>query len=276
MRVHLPSATLTGDAIDLRGSGLAVGRVARAVREADGFVECPPPGALHERAGVVRRDATLRVRTALALAARSRGFLAPQDEERDRARRRLAELDAARVERVDASDARRRVAAADADVARLRERCATLQGRIQALREADDEAGAEAARADLAEAARALSERETAREAAAQELDALAERQRAVRDARDERRRLADRVANLDRAARRHLVERVTDEYRAAVADAPGATAAASDPFAADGVTATLAVLRVGTVRAPVVLACDRFESATAAAEWLDAPVLRL
>ncbi|MFC7155811.1 hypothetical protein ACFQPA_10125 [Halomarina halobia] len=205
MRVHLPSETLTGDAIDLRGRGLTVERVARAVREADSFVECPRPGALHERAGVVREAAALRVRTALALAARSRGLAAPQDDERARLERRLEALGDEPVERVDASDVRRRVADAASDVARLRERVAALQGRVRALRGTGDEAG---------------------------------------------------------------------------VADAPGPTSSdpadPTDPFAADGVTATLAVLRVGEVRAPVVLACDRFDGAAAAAEWLDAPVLRL
>jgi hypothetical protein len=85
--------------------------------------------------------------------------------------------------------------------------------------------------------------------------------------------RLEDRAANLERAARAHLVEQVETAYTDAVAAVPGRTPA--NPFEADGVTAALAIARVAALDAPVVLACDRFESAAAAASWLDAPVIR-
>ena len=37
-----------------------------------------------------------------------------------------------------------------------------------------------------------------------------------------------------------------------------------------------LAIARLARPAAPLVLACDRFADATAAARWLDAPVCRL
>jgi hypothetical protein len=59
-----------------------------------------------------------------------------------------------------------------------------------------------------------------------------------------------------------------------AVSAAPGSEASSFD--AADGVTAALAVLRVGRVRTPVVLACRRFVDSASATAWLHAPVYRL
>ncbi|MFC6837238.1 DUF7856 family protein [Halomarina ordinaria] len=276
VRVHLRGGTREGRALDLRDVALSVETVARAVRAPGSFVECPPPGPLHDHVGVVRPGTTLRVRTALAAAARSRGLDAPQDAERDRLARRAAavEREAVAPDRTDATEVRRRLATASERVERLRERVATRRGEVRALREAGDEAAARAAADDLTDVARRLSERETEREAAREEWRALRERRRERYDACEERRRLADRVANLDRAARRHLVERVEGEYRAAVEALPGADP--EDPFAVDGPTAALAVLRVGEARAPVVLACDRFASVEAAVAWLDAPALRL
>ncbi|MFB6180057.1 MAG: hypothetical protein ABEI77_10070 [Halorientalis sp.] len=105
-------------------------------------------------------------------------------------------------------------------------------------------------------------------------MGAAREQAREARDVRDERLRLEDERANLERAARAHLVEQVASVYANAVATAPGPTP--DDPFAADSVTAALAVGRVGHLQAPVVLECDRFEDASAAAAWLNVPVVRL
>jgi hypothetical protein len=59
-------------------------------------------------------------------------------------------------------------------------------------------------------------------------------------------------------------------------ADPWGADPWGADPWGADPVARALAVARVAALSAPVVLACDRFGSADAAADWLDAPVIRL
>lgn len=220
--------------------------------------------SLHDHVAVVAPGMPLERREALAAAARSRGATASVDDELRAARERLAALD----EPVPSlADARRRVAEAEADLDARRERVATLRGRLQ---ESDDSAVAEAYREEI----RALSEAETERAAAREALAEARRRAREARDARDERLRLEDRVAHLERRARAELVDAVRPAVDAAVGAAPGAEA--PDYEAADPVTAALALVRVGVVHAPVVLACRRFESAAAAEGWLGAPVHRL
>lgn len=59
-----------------------------------------------------------------------------------------------------------------------------------------------------------------------------------------------------------------------AVANVPGCGA---DRYAdADPISAALALVRVGHVEPPIVLACERFESRRGAERWLDAPVYRI
>jgi hypothetical protein len=175
----------------------------------------------------------------------------------------------------DTADFRRRLADLDGEIERLRERVATLRGRVQERRDAGGDV--ETARATLAETVANLSERETERATLRERLDAVRERAATARDARNRRRELADRLANCERAARAHLVERIRPEFERAVAAAPGGPSArrVDDPASLDPVTAALSVLRVATVRAPVVLASDRFPDATAASDWLGAPVVR-
>lgn len=260
-------------------------RVVEAVRSPDAggegriAVDAPPPGPVHDHVGHVHPEMGLRTRTALARAARSRGLEPPCADDLAAARERLAELS---VEEGDATPYRRAVAEATAETDRLRERVATVRGKLQAAREHDAEAPDAAA--DLEAAIRELSEVETTGMAARQQLRRARENARQRRDRRERVRRLEDRVANLEREARAHLVERVADRYAAAVADAPGGEDLADapggenavDPFDADPVTAALATARVAVLSAPVVLACDRFGSAAAASRWLDAPVVRI
>jgi chromosome segregation ATPase len=219
---------------------------------------------LHDHVAVVAPGLSLQRREALVAAARSRGLTASVDDELRAVRERLADLD----EPVPSlAAARRRVAEAEADLEARRERVATLRGRLQ---ETDDEALAEEYRAEI----RALSEAETERAAAGEALAAARERARQARDVREDRLRLEDRVANLERRTREELVEAVRPEVDAAVRAAPGAEASGYE--AAEPVTAALALVRVGVVRVPVVLACRRFEGAAAAEAWLEAPVYRL
>lgn len=220
--------------------------------------------SLHEHVAVVAPGLSLARREALVAAARSRGETTSVDAELRRARDRLADLD----EPVPPlADARRRVADAEADLEAKRERVATLRGRLQ---ETDDGAVAEAYRTAIGE----LSEAETERIAAREALADARERARRARDRRDERLRLEDRVANLERCAREELVAAVHPAVDAAVAEAPGAGASSFE--GATPVTAALALVRIGRVRTPVVLACRRFEGAADAEAWLGAPVLRL
>lgn len=247
--------------------------VARAVRDGSAAgvrVSCPDPGPAHEHVGVVRPGTTVRVRTALAAAARSRGLTAPEDEALSQARTDLAEVTV--PDPPDVAAARRRLAGTESAVAECRERVAALRGRVQAAREADRDVSE--LRADLSAATRELSETETERAAAREAVERAERRARETRDARERRRRLQDRVGNLERAARERLVDEVRAEYADAMATLPGQTPA--DPFEADGPAAALAVGRVATLCAPVVLACDRFGSPSAAADWLDAPVVRV
>ncbi|WP_436925446.1 DUF7856 family protein [Halosimplex amylolyticum] len=276
-----------GRAVDLRGRGIDPERLAAAIRDDatpgggesvdDGVsvdVDCPAPRPVHDHVGCVRPSTTLRVRTALAAAARSRGGEAPQDDELAAVREQLADLTVPSPP--DLRTPRERLAGTDAAVDRIRERVAALRGRVQAGREAGRDVSD--LEAELAEATRELSERETERAAAKEALERAERLARESRDARERRRRLEDRHANLERRARAHLVDRIRGEYEAALAEVPGAPAdaCASDPFELDGATAVLAVGRVAALRAPVVLACDRFETVDAAAGWLDAPVVRV
>ncbi|MWG34596.1 DUF7856 family protein [Halomarina oriensis] len=259
------------DAADLDGR-VARSEVLAAVRGERAWLDCPEPGPLFERVGAVTPELAVRPRTALAVAARSRGVTAPQDEEIRRLRSRLEPLDGDDDD-VETATHRRRLAETSEGVDRLRERVARLQGRIAALREHED--GSSDAEADLTTALTALTEHETEQVAARQALDHARERRRDRHDRREERRRLDDRLANRERAARRHLVERVEPEFRAAVGALDGPDARET-PFEASPVTAALAVYRVGDPAAPVVLDCDRFPDARTAADWLDTAVLRV
>ena len=284
MRVRVDEESRSGRAIDLRsvedgcGVELDAETVAEAVRSDSGAisVDCPEPAPVHEHVGEIRPGMGVRRRAALAAAARSRGHTAPQADELAAVRDRLDALDAPEI---DLRDARRRVADASDEEAALRERVATLQGRVQALRDvsgptSEDAEAAETERAaetELAEATRRLSEVQTERIAAEQALARAREQAAASRERRRERLRLQDRSDNLRRAARDHLAgvvrERFEDAREAVPAD-----------VTEEPVGEALAVARVAELDAPVVLARDvrAFESADAAARWLDAPVIRL
>jgi hypothetical protein len=293
VRVECDGRVLAGRVLDLRGAAVDPERVGRAVRTGpvDGLcVECPEPRRVSEYVGVVSAVVTVPDRTALAAAGRSRGLSTPQDEEIATVRQRLGEEAGTGTDAgdraagrphnrsggesgevlADPAAARRRLAGTESTVERLRERVATLRGRVQAAREAGRNTAQ--VETELAEAARELSEAETERAAAREALDRAERRARRHRDDRERRRRRQDRLANLERDARSHLVGRLREEYAAAVDDLVGV----EDPFAVDDVTAALAVGRVADLRAPVVLAVDRFDSPARAADWLSAPLVRV
>jgi hypothetical protein len=295
--VETPDCLLAGRGIDLRGrigSAVTAEGIVAAVRRSRGDSEdgpdeeadvtdhdvavgCPDPGPVHDHVGLVKSGMSLRTRTALAAAARSRGLSAPQDEELASIRAELAELT---VPEVDTKAARERLAGTESAVQTGREHVATIRGRLQAARDTGRETND--LREELRAAVRELSEVETERAAAREALDRAERRARESRDARERRRRLEDRAANLERAARAHLVDALREEYVTAVTVVPEAgrsadsSGAGGDPFDADPVTAALAVGRVAELRAPVVLAVDRFEHPDAAVDWLDGPVVRV
>jgi hypothetical protein len=235
-------------------------------------VDTPQPDPVYDHVGYLHSEMGLRTRSALAKAERSRGQTTPYDEQLAQARKRRESLSADTGEKT--LQARRQaVAAQTRQTEQRRERVATLRGKLQAAREHGEESAAVAQ--ELEAAIRELSEIETAVEAARQQLETARQAARQRRDERERIRRLDDQIENLQRRARAHLVEEATDRYAEAVAAAPGSDDPA-DPFEAAPVTAGLAIARIASLSAPLVLGCDRFESVTAASEWLDAPVLKI
>jgi len=268
VKVRVGAATHEGVAVDLRGRRVSGAAVAASVRgeRCLPVVACASPTAVYEYAGRVHPSMGLRTRTALAAAARSRDEETPHDADIAAYREELANLDPSPPELVEATEA-----VSDAEVADLRETVAAHRGRVTARRAVGEDAAD--ARADLRDAATALSERETRRAAARETRELRREAARAYRDRLERRREVADALANARRAARATLVDRFTGEFAAALAAVPGPTP--DDPFDASSVTAALAVLRLAETPAPVVLEVDRFPSPAAASEALDAPVVR-
>lgn len=274
MIVRVDGRRLEGRAVDLPSRDPAT--VAQAVA-GDGrpavTVEAPDPGPVVERVSPVTSGTTLSIGPALAAAARSRGLSAPQDEAIETVRTELAALD---PDTVDGRAARRRVAEVDDRERTLHEQVAELRGRLAARREDDDDPAD--LRRRLRERVAELTEVRTERIAAEEALDRAEQRARAARDDRERRLRLVDRRDNLRRAARDHLVDRLAETFADALRAVPG-----PDPgegfeprsYRGDGCTAALAVVRLASVSAPVVVACERFADAADAAAALDAPVIR-
>jgi len=247
----------------VRAPGTTVGRV---------VVDAPTPTELFDHVGHIHPEMGLRTRTALARAARTRGLETPEDEALERAIEERAEVPP--PEDGDGlAAARETVAELRAETDRLRERVATLRGRLQEAREQGRETTAPAS--DLEAAIRELSEAETERAAARQRLERARQETRARRARHEQLRRLDDRIANHRRAARAYLVDQMAEAFAAAVATVPWCDPG-DDPFAAGPVSAGLAIARLGASDAPVVLDCDRFASAAAAADWLGRPVLKV
>jgi hypothetical protein len=273
VRVVVGEETLKGRAVTVE-RGLEPRTVAQAVRTegavGDGTVavESPEPGPVHGYVGRVEAGMGVRTKTALAAAARSRGHAAPQDEAIASVE---AELAALSVEPVTTADQRAAVAETRRETERLRERVAAARGRLDAAREGT---GGEASAASeaLTDAVGDLADVETAAAAASERLDRRRERARQRRDRLERRFALEDRLGNLEREARRHLVETVEPAFARALAALPAETA--GDPLDADPVPAALATARVADLAAPVVVADGPFESAERVREWLDAPVI--
>ncbi|WP_053949175.1 DUF7856 family protein [Halolamina sediminis] len=262
-----------GHAIDLRGEPYSSETVRAAIQGAETAlsIDCLAPSRWWEQLAVP--DDGTKPLCRLVAAARARGCRSPTERALAAAERELRELT---VEAVSTASTRRQLADAGTEVERLREEVAAARGRLQSRRETGaDTAEAEAA---LEEATRRLSEAETERVAAEQAHEDAQRRVREARDARERRLRLQDRVANRRREARRALAVSVADEFAAAVDAVPGEATLSTEPLKVDGgdVTAALAAARVADLHAPVLDATGRFDSASAAADALGAPVIRL
>lgn len=278
--VELGDERLQGRSIDLRPRDVDAATVATAIEQEEPIrvngrrvvVDCPSPGPVHERVGVIAPDRRYEIRTALAVIGRERGYETPQDEAIDRIE---AELTSLEFDPADSRPVRRRLAELDGESEELGERVAALRGRVRALRERDDATEAEvtAARQELQAAIGELTDLETDRIAAEQALDAVRSDARVDRDRRERRLQLQDRLANRRRAAREHLAERLRPAFESALAAVPGSTTDASGSFPT-GATAALAVCRIAPLAAPVVVADDRFPTPAAAVELIGAPAI--
>jgi hypothetical protein len=228
-------------------------------------------------------ETTVPLGPALAAAARSRGHTIPQDDDIEAVR---SELAATTVPSTSTREARRRVATAGEAERELDERVAELRGRLGALRERGSKAEVTEATAALTAAVERLTEVRTERIAAEQVLDRARREARSVRDARERRLHLEDRVANLERAARSHLLAAMWEQFVRAVAEVPPPSESETGSlptvgptpgeYEGDGTTAALAVCRAARLRKPVVVACGRFPDAQTAAARLDAPVVQV
>lgn len=289
MKVVLDDERYRGRAIDVADGVASATELYRAVRRPSAVaasqsptprrlrVDCAAPTAIHDHVGKITPAIDVDVQTALAATARSWGETAPQRECLQEVREELARIE---VPDGDTRAARREVASAGADEQRLRESVAELRGRVQTLRETvPDSQQLADAEAELADTARKLSEAETERLAAEQRLARAERTARRARDARERRLRLQDRAANLEREARETLADRAASAFTDALETVPGSTArgaanaTATEP---DAITTALAIAKIADVKAPIVLASDRFDAAAAAAAWVDAPVIRV
>ncbi|SEF96476.1 DUF7856 family protein [Halobellus limi] len=292
--IRLPDGTTEdGPIADLRGADASVVPTPSQLRRAicggcpgpsdAPIVHAPAPGRAHVHVARLAAETTVRIRPALAAVAAAHGVETPHDDDLADAIGSLRSLPPAPVADADLRNARRRAAEAGAETERLRERVATVRGRLTALRDgaAGDDEALTAAEASLSEPTRRLSEVATERVAAAQRLALLEERARRARDRREARLRLEDRIGNLERAVRAARVDAVADDFR----DARRALAALNRDV--DGDTAVfeatselldaLAVVRVAPIRAPIVVdpeVAAAFGGPRRAFEALDAPLV--
>lgn len=264
MRLRLRDVERTGPAIDARALDSDAQRLLAEIRNPHSdVVTCPAPKPVFEHVDHVEPTTRVSRRTAVAAAARSRGQESSLDDEIRECNRELATFD---VPAADVPAAVEAVADAAADVDSLRDRVARLGG-VVAASDTDPE-GVAAAQSSLRDAAAELAAAETTHHAARQELARVRDRQRAANDARERRLTIEDRLANLQRAARRELVERNVDRTRRALDAIP------AWPGATDDARLALAVARNAAVRAPIVVEDGPFRTPGQARACLAAPVV--
>ena len=253
------------------------GTVLEAIRGGDTgrlTVDCEQPRPVHDHVGHIHGGMGIRTRTALARAARSRDLTTEYDAEIERLDAEIAacEAELADHESGDCTPSRRSLAEQGTGT-ELREAVAAARGRLRACRDhgTDTDDAVERLEAAISE----LAEQETSAAAARERLAQARERSRRRREIRDRRLRLEDRRANLEREARATLVDRLRDEFAAAVDAVPG-TPTPAEPFDAADLPAALAVGHVAALAAPVVLDCELFDSPQTASEWLGAPIVNV
>jgi hypothetical protein len=268
MKLACRGTIYEGKTVDLRGHTLDGSVIAAAVRGQHRYPAISPvaSAAVYGYCGRIHPEMGLRTRTALAMAARSRGCETEYDGRITDLREQLRSETPMEPSLPD-----RRSQVPEEEIAELREAVATERGRLQAYQDLDAETAD--IESDLRETARTLSERETERTAAVESRRQRREAAREYRDRLERRRQIADELANRRREARAVLVAKLTPQFESALDSLPGQTP--SDPFDAPPVTAALGILRLAQSEAPVVLEVDRFQNPTVAADSLDVPVVR-
>lgn len=270
--IRLPDGTTCeGPVVDLRGVDTDA-RLSPAVLDTAIAAGCPTPadvprvhapvpGPVHTHVSPLTPEVSLDRRAALAAVAVARGIETEYDGE-IRATCRALRESPPEVGAAELREARRRAAEAGAETERLRERVATIRGRVEALRDASDGPALGAAEQSLSEATRELSEAATERVAADQRLSLLEARARDARDERDARFELEDRLGNLERAAREVRVETVEPEFRDARRQFASQISAvsAANPAADSDLPDALAVAHIAPVAAPVVVTAGAAE----------------
>ena len=286
VRLRLPDGTeLAGPVVDLRGidAGVSPAGVRDAIRSGcptrpdRPTVHAPPPTRVHAHVAHLTPGASVDRRAALAAVGAATGIDTPHDADLAAVKASLRAVSVPAVDDAELRAARRRAAEAGSETDRLRERVATLRGRVVARREDGADDAAAEAEASLSEATRTLSEASTERVAATQRLATLEERARRARDAREERLRLQDRAGNLRRARRAALADAVTSEFREARARIGSVLGARPGTSPDAGLRDALAVAVVAPLRAPVVVAPEvvtALGGSDAAFERLDAPLV--
>lgn len=231
---------------DSRRSGSAPDEF-RVPRPADVLGQIPTGESLHAE---------------LAAAARSRGRTSSVAGELAELRETLDEI---AIEPVDVETARRRVAAASGEEARLKERIAALRGDVRARRAVD--AATDETLGDLESAAAELSSAQTERIAAEQAFEQARKRATRTRDERERRLRLLDRLQNRRRDARQELAREMYPTFRDVLTEVPGGDEAHAneEPSEYEGpaIAASVAAVAIADIDGPVMLG-------EAAVSWID------
>ncbi|MDR5672737.1 hypothetical protein RH858_06185 [Halalkaliarchaeum sp. AArc-GB] len=210
---------------DLRGFAISPAAAHAAIRDGTRIDE-PAAASRPERDASERRPdepdaydvlgpigkSETTVRRLVAAAARTRGATTSHDDVIRDLEAELASIEVPKPER-EIEAAKRKVVDATKNEAELRERIASLRGRLRTERELGEptEETAEALEAAVAE----LSEVSTDRIAADQALEAAKRDARNARSVRDRRMKLQDRLENRRREARAALVDALFDEFEA-------------------------------------------------------------
>ena len=168
--LRLPDGTeFEGPVVDLRGvdADTPPGAVRGAIRAGcptqldRPTVHAPSPTRVHRHVCHLTPDVPVDRHAALAAVGAARGVETPHCAELSSVKQSLRDLSVPTVDDADLRAARRRAAAAGSETERLRERVATLRGRVEARRSDGGESRDDAlagAEASLSEATRELSE----------------------------------------------------------------------------------------------------------------------